>query len=280
MKRTILLLPFLVLMSFQLFAQDIILKKNDDMIKCKVKEVGLDEIKYVLPEYPQDVLFSIDKDLISKVIFENGEELIMSKEMTNPANYQDNHKNIIKTEFLAPLSGNTTFSWEHSLRPGRSFEATLGIAGLGLDYDDNENAGGVFLKFGYKMIKSPDFYLRGMKYAHLLKGSYIKPEIMMGLVGRDNYYWENRYDPLTGYYDGGYERREHETVFAAAVQVVFGKQWVFDNLFAIDPYFGIGYGFNSSKGDYNDGYNYGFWVPSNEVPISMSVGLKMGLLFK
>lgn len=277
MKRSLLLLPFLALMSFQLFAQDIILKKNDEMIKCKIKEIGLDEIKYTLPEYPQDVMFSLDRDLISKVIFENGEEIVMKKEMTNPANYEDNHKNIIKTEFLAPLSGNTTFSWEHSLAPGRSFEATLGIAGLGLNYGD-DNPGGVFMKFGYKMIKSPDFYLRGMKYAHILKGSYIKPEIMMGLVGRDSYYWEDRYDPLTGYYSY-HDEREHETVFAAAVQVVFGKQWIFDNIFAIDPYFGIGYGFNSTKRDY-DGYNYGFWVPSNDVPISMSIGLKMGLLFK
>ncbi len=278
MKRSLLLLPILVLISFQLFAQDIILKKNDEMIKCKIKEIGLDEIKYTLPEYPQDVMFSLDRDLISKVIFENGEEIIMKKEMTNPANYEDNHKNVIKTEFLAPLSGNTTFSWEHSLSPGRSFEATLGIAGLGLNYGD-ENPGGVFMKFGYKMIKSPDFYLRGMKYAHILKGSYIKPEIMMGLVGRDNYYWENQYDPISGYYISSNDRRVHETVFAAAVQVVFGKQWIFDNIFAIDPYFGIGYGFNSTKRDY-DGYNYGFWVPSNEVPISLSIGLKMGLLFK
>ncbi|MDZ7613836.1 MAG: hypothetical protein U5K51_09125 [Flavobacteriaceae bacterium] len=45
--------------------------------------------------------------------------------------------------------------------------------------DPQIDASGVFFKFGYKLIRTPDYYLKGMKYAHILKGSYIKPEIAL-----------------------------------------------------------------------------------------------------
>lgn len=276
MKTPFLILSMFLLFCVSAFSQDIILKTNDEMIKCKIKEVGLDEVKYMLPEYSQDVLFSIDKDKISKIIFENGEEMTFQKEMTNPANYADNNKNAIKVEFMAPLVGNTSFSWEHSMKAGRSLEATLGIVGLGIDNSD-ENPGGVFMKFGYKFIKSPDFYLRGLRYAHLLKGSYVKPEIMLGLVGHDEYEWHDNYDPY-GYWSS-YETHNRESIFGGAVQVVFGKQWIFDNVFAIDTYAGIGYGFTSTSG-HEEYYHYGFMVPDNEFPVAFSAGLRLGILIK
>jgi hypothetical protein len=196
MKR-IFLFAFLsmLLPGSAVFAQDLIMKKNNELIKCKIKEIGLDEIKYNLPEYSQDVLLSIDKDDIVKIIFENGKEMEFQKKMTNPETYRENKKNIIKVDFLSPLTGNTTFAYEHSLRPGRSVEASLGIIGLGIDPGE-KNPGGAFIKFGYKFIKDPDFYLRGMRYAHILKGGYIKPEVALGFLSRDTYNYINYYDTV------------------------------------------------------------------------------------
>lgn len=278
MKPHLLVLSILLLtFTLPAFSQDIILKKNDEMIKCKIKEVGLDEVKYLLPEYSQDVIFSIAKDNIKKIIFENGEEMAFEKDMNNPANYEDNYKNVLKIEFMAPLFGNTTLAWEHSLKPGRSIEATLGLAGLGLDMYDG-NASGVFMKFGYKFIKSPDFYLRGMRYAHLLKGSYLKPEISMGLVGQNVWHETQVYDQVYQYWYYTSES-SRESVFAAALQLVIGKQWVFDNAFSIDGHFGLGYGFNTATGDHVT-YHSGFVAGNGDAPISVSGGLKIGLLIK
>lgn len=243
------------------------MKKNNELIKCKIKEIGLDEIKYTLPEYSQDVLLSIDKDEIVKIIFENGKEMEFQKKMTNPETYQENKKNIIKVDFLSPLTGNTTFAYERSLRPGRSVEASLGIIGLGIDPGD-ENPGGAFVKFGYKFIKDPDFYLRGMRYAHILKGGYIKPEVALGFLSRDTYNYDNFYN----------DRIVREDAFSGTFQLVFGKQWVFDDIFAVDLYAGIGYGFTTSEN--GDGYHYGYVIADNSFPISFSSGLKIGYLFK
>lgn len=271
MKRVFLFTFFLAfLINSGVFAQDIIMKKNNELIKCKIKEIGLDEIKYTLPEYSQDVTLVIDKDDIIKIIFENGKEMEFQKPMTNPESYTDNKKNILKIDFLSPLSGNTTFGYERSLRPGRSFEANLGIIGLGIDPGE-DNAGGVFVKMGYKFIKDPDFYLRGMRYAHILKGGYIKPEIAFGLYAHDDY----NYDDYSGY-----SEETREQIFSGTIQLVFGKQWVYDDAFAVDLYAGVGYGFASGDNNNNGGYHYGYTIADASFPIAFSAGLKIGYLFK
>lgn len=277
------IVAFFALISFQLSAQDIILKKNNEMIQCKIKEIGLDEIKYILPTHPADLLFSIDKDEIDKVVLENGMEMVFTKALTNPESYKDNRKNAIKIEFMSPLTGNTTFAYERSLKPGRSIEGTLGIIGLGVDVSD-ENAGGAFVKFGYKLIKDPDFYLRGMKYAHILKGSYIKPEFAFGVLGRDVYDWryEQSYIDQWGSWIYMPPQETRQTVISGTIQLVAGKQWVFDNVFLVDFSAGIGYGFTSSNDDYyyDGGYLYGYTIAPSEFPVSFSAGIKIGYLFK
>jgi len=264
---------FLLLIGFYGFAQDQIIKKNLEIINCKIREVASDEIKYLLPDYPQDVIFSIEKEKVGKIVFENGQEMTFQKEMTNPENYLDQKKNALKIDFMSPLTGNTTFSYERSLKPGRSIEASLGIIGLGIDPNDVDQ-GGSFIKFGMKFIKSPDFYLQGLRYAHILKGSYFKPEIGFSLYSKD--IQTDVYDPYSGYY---YTSEDRASIFAGFIQVVLGKQWVVDDVFLIDMYGGIGYGFDDYDGD-SGGYHYGFVVTSDDVPFSMSAGFKIGFLFK
>jgi len=263
-KQMILLIAVL-LVSVSAFAQDQIIKKNKDIIECKVREIGMDEVKYILPDYPPDVLFTIEKDKITKVIFENGQEIEITNEMMNPENYEEQKKNALKVDFLSPLTGNLTFAYERSLKPGRSIEASLGIIGLGIDPNDYDPAG-VFGKFGMKFIKSPDFYLRGMRYAHILKGGYVKPEIMFGYytIDEDGDYYE--IPPETG----------RKSVFSGGIQLILGKQWIMDDLFLVDFFVGMGYGFDNQDG----GYNFGWAITGGGVPLSFSTGLKIGILFK
>ncbi len=263
--KLVLLIVFVTAFSIGVDAQDIIIKKNADTIPCKVKEIGSDEIKYTLPGYPSDVLFTITKDKTTKLIFENGQEMTFQDEMDNPLNYADQNKNAIKFDFLSPLTGNSTFAYERSLKPGQSIEATLGIIGLG--FDPNEiNPRGSFVKFGMKFIKSPDFYLQGMRYAHILKGSYIKPEIGFGYYSKESEVYNNCWD---SYYTT--ERKEY---FSVVLQLVIGKQWIINDVFLVDFYGGVGYGFDDKEGEYHFGY-----AITPEIPLSFSAGLKIGILF-
>lgn len=269
-KNFLPLLLLLLCFSAGLQAQDIILKRNNEPIHCKIREIGVDEIKYTLPEYPSDVSFSIDKDNVLKVIFENGNELEFKTAITDSDQYLDNRKNILKIEFLSPLTGNTTFAYERSLGPGRSIEGTLGIIGLGRNTGER-NAKGAFIRAGYKFIKDPDFYIRGMRYSHLLKGGYIKPELAFGSYTEDIWEYYNPGNPS----QAGRERRN---VISGTIQVVIGKQWVFSNVFATDIFGGIGYGFTTDDAEYP--YHYGYSILGSSFPMSFSAGFKLGYLFK
>ena len=256
-----------VLMTHITVAQDIIIKTDGTSVNCKIKEIGLDEVKYTLPDYSTDVTFSVDKENISKITFANGKEIIFKKELTNPANYETNRKNAFKTGFLSPLFGYTSIGYERSLKPGRSVEGTLGLIGMGIA-PDNENPQGAFLKLGYKFIKDPDYYLRGMRYSHLLKGSYIKPEIGITAFSRNE--WQ---------YDEYYPFQSHEVrkaVVSAVIQLVIGKQWIFDNAFLVDIFGGVGYGF-STNWDLG-GYHYGYVLADSKFPLALSSGLRIGFL--
>ena len=81
----------------------------------------------------------------------------------------------------------------------------MGIIGLGIDPGE-VNPAGFFTKGGIKFIKSPDFFMRGMRYAHVLKGGYVKPEIAIGYFSQDDYY--------DSYYSSGTTR---ETIISGAV---------------------------------------------------------------
>jgi len=261
------------IISSPLFSQDQIYKRNNEIIDCKVTEIGMDDIKYTLPDYPSDLQFSISKDNVLKIIFENGKEMFFQLEMTNPENYILNKKNAIKVDFLSPLTGNTTFSFERSLKPGRSVEAGLGIIGLGRN--TNRQAAGFFTKFGIKYIKDPDFYLRGMRYAHVLKGGYIKPELTLGYYTKVVEYWI--YDNFPPY--NSYSVEEQRDVFIGSVMVNIGKQWIFDNSFLFDIYGSIGYYIDSEGEDWDD-YHFGFIGTGDELPLAFSGGFKIGWLIK
>jgi len=265
-KNLLLGIIALLLTSANIIAQDKIYKRNQEIIDCKVREIGTESIKYSLPEYPDDVMFAIDKDKLLKIVFEDGKEIEFMNEMSNPENYVDNKKNAIKLDFISPLTGNTTFTFEHSIKPGRSIEAGLGIIGLGYMPRERKSAG-AFLRFGYKFIKSPDFYISKMRYSHILKGGYVKPEVTFGFYN----------EKITDYTHDPYATTtSNEQIYTATIHIVLGKQWILDNSFLIDFFGGIGYAFHDS----NFEYHYSHVMASTDFPLSFSGGLKIGYLFK
>jgi len=257
----------LVFFAFPLFigAQDIIFKKNNDSIVCVIREVGTEEIKYNLLDYSQMVLFSVDRDKVKRIVFSDGKEMEVKNETKNEENYIDNRRRAIKIDFISPLTGNTTISYEQSLKPGRSIEGSVGLIGLGLDPGGN-NPLGMFIGFGFKLIKTPDFYFSRMRYSHLLKGGYIKPEVSLALYGvdRDSYHYKHA----------------RETIFSGSIMANFGKQWIFDNVMLFDMYVGVGYGFSTSS--YNDTmvYNFGYVTGPPQFPIALTAGINIGYLLK
>jgi hypothetical protein len=208
---------------------------------------------------------------VSRIIFSDGKEMTFKDSMYDPAKYEKQHKNALKVGFLSPLFGATSFTFEHSLRPGDSWEATLGIIGLGSDITSNSPSG-AYLKLGYKFIKSPDFYLKGMQYSHILKGAYIRPEISFASYNiKPKWMYDYISNPILGS-DGP---TVSNTSFA--IMLNFGKQVVIRDQFLIDWFVGVGYGFGKLYQDQS--FHFAYIGGNSGSPFAITSGLRIGILF-
>ena len=258
-KFTLITFVFIAIVSHT-WAQDKIYRLNPrQVIECKVTEVGEDLIRYTVEE----INYSVDKNKVEKIEFKNGKILVFQDSMFGEENYQGQRKNALKLGFLSPLGGVTTIFYERSLKPGASLEFGLGIIGMGVQV--MKGVSGVGFKAGYKFIKSPAYYQRGQRYTHILRGSYIKPELSIASYGYDNYYY---------FIDGREKHRVNCTSVAALV--TFGNQWVFNNSFLVDVFVGVGYGYSTGGGG---GYNFMHSLAPSSFPVAGTAGIKIGLLF-
>jgi hypothetical protein len=267
LKITLLLFFITTILCAQEKYSDKLIKRDGEIIVCKIREISDDEIKYILDNFHSDVIFGIDKNKVASILFGDGRELKFSDSMFGKDNYDQQRKNAIKMNFFSPLTGATSFSYERSLQPGRSIEGGLGIIGLGQKIDGYK-ASGFYLNAGYKFIKDPDFYIKGMKYAHILKGSYFKPELAMSVYSYSNrtYMGSNVVsDPDT-----------NVAMFALILNV--GKQWVFGDRFLVDWYVGAGYAFG--KNDESDNArHFAFTGGTSSTPLVLNSGFRIGFLF-
>ncbi|MEP7318790.1 MAG: hypothetical protein ABI921_08605 [Panacibacter sp.] len=277
----------ILLFSNIVFSQDQIIKRNGQVIKAKVIEVGTSEIKYKLPDNIDGPLYAIDKNQISKIIYENGHIDNFTTDIKDTGNYTGQLRKAIKVDFLAPLLGFSQFSFEKSTGVGKSYELTLGIIGLGkrqqLDYyytnfnTVNRNQFGFFAAAGYKFNKWPDFLFGRTRFTHLMQGAYAKPILYLGNYSENRVAYKSNYDYVI----------DKQNVTFGALQIEFGKQWVFGEKFLIDIYWGLGYGADNKKENNDEfatysstAYNYANARLGNSPGFSSTFGLKAGLLIK
>ncbi len=276
MKKLLLVSAFLML-AINLFAQtekqDSIFTKNGEIITGKVREIGPDEIRYTLPQTNMDVVYVVRRNEIERIIFSNGQvqrfEAAQQRPETIEENsmdlFQNQKKNALKVDFLSIAANTLALTYERCLMPGKSLELSGGIIGIGTALPE-EDASGVLFRGGFKFAKNPDFYIRDMRYSHILKGSYVKLEFDFAsykVTGQKDFFDD--------------EERYSNTKWA--FMVVLGKQWVFNDSFLIDLYSGLGLGGNSLE-DLDLTYPYGFLTLGENFPLAFSLGLRLGLLVK
>ena len=132
-----------------------------------------------------------------------------------------------------------------------------------------------------------------MRYAHILKGGYIRPEFV-------STFYSSSFDNTYCSYNLGqsFTHKDKYTNSAFAVMLNFGKQYVFDDFFAVDGFAGLGLGLSNrtavdvgrdigfSTNSYNFKYtnffgnnNFGFLTSSDgKIGMAIQVGLKVGIL--
>ena len=267
--KSLSLMTLCLMIGLSVVGQDKIYKKDKSVIECKVVDIGSSEVKYLEPDMTDGPTISINVDLILKIVLGSGKVIEFKNPLNDPNLYIENKKNAIKLQFLSPLQEHLTFFYEKNIKPGRSFELGIGFIGVGFDTNSSKSSG-IAVSGGYKLMKTPDFYSQRNKYAHVLKGSYIKPELLLSV-------YRNEYEVVGG---------SQQNITAGALVINIGKQVVYDNFFLFDYSFGLGYGFSNQNGGIINGLfdgsfrvnHYGF-ILGGDVPIAVTLKIKIGFLF-
>jgi hypothetical protein len=286
MRKFLCLMTAFFLFTVSLYAQDKIYRKNGQVVKAKVLEIGTEEVKYKLPDTTETLIYVLEKDRINKIEFENGRVEKFTVNLKDPEQYADQRKHGIKIDFIGPLLGYTQVTYEKSLGVGKGYEVSLGIIGAGknqqLYYYDNSfqetqrNQFGLSGSFGYKFSKLPDFLFGKTRFTHLMQGSYARPIVYLGNYSENVVFYKNNNQYVL----------ERQNVTFGALQVELGKQWVFGDRMLLDLYWGFGYGFDNKKTDEDEyydnptAYNYMNQRLGRSPGFSLTWGIKLGLLLK
>ena len=116
-----------VFAGLEAFAQDMIIFKDKTVEEVTIVEVTPDYVKYREYGAPiNSVTFSIEKDYLSKLIFESGRVIDMSISMMNDERvYAGQRERTIKLD-VSGISSNYTFiSYEQAVDPSTSWEAGM-----------------------------------------------------------------------------------------------------------------------------------------------------------
>jgi hypothetical protein len=159
-------------------------------------------------------------------------------------------------------------------------EYKAGFIGAGIR-TDRPDAAGMFVKAGPKFWSGQDYYYRGMRMSHPLRGRYLKPEVVF------SQFWQEQND-AGGFMSQPQTRKINYTNIG--VMICFGKQWLLADVMTLDIYFGLGYGYQSSDAPENtNGYQDVSWewepnayshiYAGRSFPMIFSSGLTLGVLF-
>lgn len=298
MKSKLLLIIILVITSLATKAQDKIYRKNGKVLEVKILEIGSTEIKYRNLNEPDGPIYILETERIKKIMTADGKTLTFSDNLKDKESYEGQLTKALKINFFSPLYGYTEFGYEKSIGVGKSYEVSLGIIGLGKSeplyfYNSYTNTSknikrgqsGAFVSAGYKFNKLPDFVFFGKtRMSHLMQGTYFKPTAYIG------HYKENI---IINKASASQDVLGKQNVTFGALQLELGKQRVFGEKFILDTYIGLGYGIDNKKDTYqyenntnyqyyteNSAFNYANSRLGNSPSLSVSFGIKLGVLIK
>ena len=280
----------LTLMINKIYAQDIIVKKDNETIKAKIIEVGTTEIKYKLFDSPDGPTFTINKREVKsmKIHSENGKSDKVMNVTEDPMSAGNagivDKTSSLKFHFFSPLTHKLAFSYEWMVKPGFNWEAGFGIVGPGVGLTDqllSLNPRGFYIRTGPKFLlgSSSDIEIDGARYAHPLKGRYFKIEAILYTLSKN--YQQTVYNgpnvDVRGNYNG------------AALNLIYGRQYIFGNSITVGWYFGLGYGMESKTETYSayyqnisdyDPIRYSHYYYGKSLPLTTTAGFNIGYIFK
>lgn len=260
------LIIILIYFSSNSFSQDIIVKYNQDSIYCNIIDVNPKTIKYDSTKYSNKTIFEINRKDVLKIIFENKEELSIYNDSSSIDIYTNFKKNALTFYLLSPFVGHIGIGYERYITHKASFDYGMSFIYGRYQYQRTEVGGTA--RLGYKFIKRKDYSKEQVRFTHITKGTYFKPELVFSAFNSSYNFTNN---------DGIIETHSDD-VFSVVLIINYGVQYVYDNAFLMDFYFGLGGGFSSSEADFYYS-NVSIKSDPHDFCFSITMGVKIGGLF-
>jgi len=275
MKKTFLTSILLCLFVTVNAQSDTLYTKKQQKIICKIVEIGELDIKYKRVELLDGPTYVINRLNIIKYTLANGyTEIIVADELS----IENEHGNIIKNRTVikispfSPVNNQITFAYEKVLRVGTNLDIELGYSNSNLTKNQditgsmrNVFNSGFYVKPGVKFFLGQDYSVRGLKYAHPLKGRYIRLDLAFSYLNYENLKrTEPVRNPNTPYYSSTtYTIVTDVQSFSYGGFVNYGRQFILGNALTLEYYVGVGFTGQSNTYSNNDykktiysGYNY------------------------
>lgn len=255
MKRSI-FISVLFFCVVTCFAQsDTLFTNKSKKIPCKIYEINEFEIRYRMAGAIDGPLYIIDKSTITKYTLSNGyTEILLPDELS----LENEHKEIIGNREVIKINpfgfafNHVTVSYEKVLKVGMNLDVELGYINNSINNNDifNQNFNGngspfltgAYLKPGVKFFLGQDFSVRGLKYAHPLKGRYIKLDLAGSYLNYQNVQltaYNTVYNPYTTVTTTVVSTDVNAVAYGGFVN--FGRQFILGNILTLEYYFGIGF---------------------------------------
>lgn len=265
-----LILICLFIGSVNLKAQDTIKKKNGEVLKVVVKEINDTQIKYYHFDDPNQVLFTLDRMMVTDINFSYGKKYKEKEPIMTDDYFVEDADMALKLSMSGLWWNSAILSFDKAISPKSGYQISAKLFGIGFGPGSNsfEDVSGFGLELGYR-LKFGGLKKKKWEYRpkHLLEGSYIMPIIGFNSITNETEYRTNEFNVVHLGFN-------------------FGKQRVVQNLIIIDYYAGFSFFGGSQKrridGNWDEVFESG-QLSAGDVfgskNIAVSLGLKMGLAF-
>ncbi len=257
---------FIALVSNKAKGQDILVRTNNDSIRVKIVQITLDKIRYRYYGIKSGTVMEIPKNQVKQIIYENGSSLTIIYNLfeVNPDLMIKDHSKAWKVDLFAPLFNHFTIGYEQKIKLGMNLEIKGSYIGWRLNKTIDPTQG-FFVKAGMKFLKNTDTIRKGLKYTHPMKGTYVKPEVIVG-----------RYTTI--------ELGRKINFSNVSLNCLFGRQYILGNVISLDFFGGAGvaYQYNSrGPSDRADDFSYCFshLFLGGKLPISLTGGFMIGVVY-
>lgn len=250
--------------------------KKHEKIPCKIIEINETDFKLKLAGNLDGPVFVSSRTTITKYVLSNGyTQQVLPDEMSIEEEHKEilGNRTVIKIHPFSFVNNQLSFAYEKVIKVGMNLDLEFGYSNsnlngqrdaFGNNYTNGSNTG-AYIKPGVKFFLGQDYSVKGMKYAHPLKGRYIKLDLAFSYLN-----FQNLQRSAVGYNGTTYTTSSVSTnanTFAYGGFVNYGRQFILGNILTLEYYIGIGftghsysytnpnYTKNFSCGPYNSSYN-------------------------